>query len=168
MRTARYLYQAAMASSLALAAPYLLVRRGSHYLETLPGRLGFAAGNGGRDPVRGGLWIHAVSVGEVGVAATLAAALPQSLPLVVTTVTPTGQKRAREVFGADGRRTAVAYLPFDLGFAVGPFYRRTRPSSSGRGAGRGVSNLRLPVTRMRSGGAPERVSRRRSSSLWTP
>ncbi len=127
MRLARYLYQAAMASSLAAAAPFLLVRRGSHYLETLPGRLGLR-GAAIEEPPAGALWIHAVSVGEVAVAATLARALPESLPLTVTTVTPTGQKRAREVF-ADPDRGTVAYLPFDLGFAVESFFRRFAPAA---------------------------------------
>jgi 3-deoxy-D-manno-octulosonic-acid transferase len=127
MRLAWYLYQAAMASSLALAAPYLLVRRGSHYLETLPGRLGLRHG----PELRGALWIHAVSVGEVGVAATLARALPEPLPLLVTTVTPTGQERAREIFAdaGAGRPAAVAYLPFDLSIVVGPFLRRYAPAA---------------------------------------
>lgn len=82
----------------------------------------------------GALWLHAVSVGEVGVAATLAQALPPDLPLLVTTVTPTGQERARAVFleKASGRtpgRTGVAYLPFDLGFAVQRFFRRHQPGA---------------------------------------
>ena len=63
------LYQLVTGAALLLAGPFLLARRGSHYLPTLPGRLG-------RDPglpgPRGALWLHAVSVGEVGVAATLA------------------------------------------------------------------------------------------------
>jgi 3-deoxy-D-manno-octulosonic-acid transferase len=63
-------------------------------------------------------------VGEVGVAATLARALPATLPLVVTTVTPTGQARARSAFAG---RAAVAYLPFELGFAVRRFFARFAP-----------------------------------------
>jgi 3-deoxy-D-manno-octulosonic-acid transferase len=58
------------------------------------------------------------------VAATLARALPAGLPLLVTTVTPTGQERAR---AALGRRARIAYLPFDLGFAVHRFFRRHEP-----------------------------------------
>jgi 3-deoxy-D-manno-octulosonic-acid transferase len=135
-----WLYQATMAASLLGVAPYLLVRRGRHYLDTLPGRLGMAK-PGREDPVRkggilptGGLWIHAVSVGEVGVAATLVRALPQELPLVVTTVTPTGQERARASFlkakgGNTAAERAVAYLPFDLGFAVDRFFDRFSPSA---------------------------------------
>jgi 3-deoxy-D-manno-octulosonic-acid transferase len=70
------------------------------------------------------LWIHAVSVGEVAVAATFAAALPPSCPLVVTTVTPTGQARARAAFRD---RAVVTYLPFDLGGPVRRFLDATAP-----------------------------------------
>lgn len=119
------LYQAAIGALMVLAGPFLLVRRGKHYLPTLSGRLGRAA------PVpasRGRLWFHAVSVGEVGVAATVARALPPEIPLLVTTVTPTGQARARALFGAGSPRPAVvAYLPFDLGFAVHRFFNRFHP-----------------------------------------
>lgn len=121
---ARGLYQTAMGLALLAAGPLLLARRGRHYLETLPGRLGRDSVNEPAAP--GGLWLHAVSVGEVAVAATLARALPPELPLVVTTVTPTGQARAREAFAG---RAAVAYLPFDLGFAVQRFFDRFRPGA---------------------------------------
>ncbi|MEE8526491.1 MAG: 3-deoxy-D-manno-octulosonic acid transferase, partial [Thermoanaerobaculia bacterium] len=107
-----------------LSAPFLLVRRGRHYLQTFPGRMGL----GRRPDCRGALWIHAVSVGEVGVAATLARALPATIPLLITTVTPTGQARAREIFGDLDRQATVAYLPFDLGFTVGPFFRHFAPA----------------------------------------
>ena len=117
------LYQLAAGAALVVAGPFLLIRRGRHYWPTLPGRLGRAAGPAG---ARGALWLHAVSVGEVGVAATLARALPQEVPLLVTTVTPTGQERARSAFAG---RAEVAYLPFDLGFAVQRFYRRHAPSA---------------------------------------
>jgi len=121
------LYQFLMAAALLLAAPVLLLRRGGHYLPTLRGRLGFdRREDPSRDVRRDGLWIHAVSVGEVGVAATLARHLPEEQPAVVTTVTPTGQERARAAFR---NRSSVAYLPFDLGFAVGRFFRRFRPGS---------------------------------------
>lgn len=105
---------------LLLAAPVLFLRRGSHYLPTLRGRLG---GHEGR-VVREALWIHAVSVGEVAVAATLIRALPKDVPVLVTTVTPTGQAQAKKRFH---QRAAVAYLPFDLGFAVRRFFRRFQP-----------------------------------------
>lgn len=114
------LYQAGVALALVLAGPFLLARRGRHYLETLPGRLGRYRGT----PTPGPLWLHAVSVGEVGVALTLARAIPADLPLLVTTVTPTGQERAKVSLG---RRAAVAYLPFELGFVVRRFFSRFTP-----------------------------------------
>lgn len=117
------LYQTAMASALLLAAPYLLARRGRHYLTTFPGRLGRFRGS----CQEGALWLHAVSVGEVGVAKTLARALPESLPLLVTTVTPTGQGQARAAFKTP--RSTVTYLPFDLRFAVERFFNRFRPAA---------------------------------------
>jgi len=115
------LYQLATGAALVVAGPFLLARRGGHYLPTLSGRLGRAEGPAA---LPGALWIHAVSVGEVGVAATLAKALPPEVPLLVTTVTPTGQERARAAFAG---RAEVAYLPFDLGFAVRRFFRRHQP-----------------------------------------
>ncbi|HET9212351.1 MAG TPA: glycosyltransferase N-terminal domain-containing protein [Thermoanaerobaculia bacterium] len=114
-------YQLAAGAVLLAAGPFLLARRGSHYLPTLSGRLGRAEGPA---PAGGALWIHAVSVGEVGVAAALARALPPETPLLVTTITPTGQEQARKAFAG---RAAVAYLPFDLGFAVRRFFRRHQP-----------------------------------------
>lgn len=114
------LYQLLLVVAYVLAAPWLLLRRGRHYLATLPGRLG-----GHKGPVaRRALWIHAVSVGEVSVAATLVRALPRETPLLITTVTPTGQSRARAAFH---QRGSVTYLPLELGFAVRRFFRRFAP-----------------------------------------
>lgn len=109
-----FVYQVAMVTTLLLAGPFLLLRRGRHYLTTLAGRMTRAPLGA---PTPGALWVHAVSVGEVAVAATLLDALAPRGPLVVTTVTPTGQARARSLFGQRGR---VTYLPFDLG---GPVHR---------------------------------------------
>ncbi|MFN7942004.1 MAG: 3-deoxy-D-manno-octulosonic acid transferase [Thermoanaerobaculia bacterium] len=114
------LYQIAFGLALALAGPWLVLARGKHYLPTLAGRLG----RGSATSPAGALWLHAVSVGEVGVAATLAGALPADAPLLVTTITPTGQDRARRLLA---RRGAVDYLPFDLGFALARFFRRHDP-----------------------------------------
>jgi 3-deoxy-D-manno-octulosonic-acid transferase len=115
------LYQAAVALALVLGGPLLLLARGRHYLASLPGRLTLQLpATDGRRP----LWVHAVSVGEVGVAATLVRALPPDLPVLVTTITPTGQARARAIFAG---RATVAYLPFELGFAVRRFLGRFEP-----------------------------------------
>lgn len=115
-----FLYQIATALGLVIAGPFLLLSRGSHYLQSLPHRFGRYSGEVPQHP----LWIHAVSVGEVGVAHTLARGLPEDLPLLVTTVTPTGQARARSLFR---NRAATAYLPFDLAPLVEQFLRRFSP-----------------------------------------
>jgi 3-deoxy-D-manno-octulosonic-acid transferase len=118
-------YQLATGLALVTAGPVLIARRGRHYLPTIKGRLGRYAPVV-EEEAGAALWLHAVSVGEVGVAATLARALPAELPLVVTTVTPTGQERAQVALGARG---PVAYLPFELGFAVRRFFDRFRPGA---------------------------------------
>jgi 3-deoxy-D-manno-octulosonic-acid transferase len=119
-----WLYQLLVALALALAGPFFLAVRGRHYLPTLGGRLGLALPP---SPGPRPLWIHAVSVGEAAVAATLARALPAG-PLVVTTITPTGQERARAAF-AERPATAVGYLPFDLGPPLARFLRRLEPTA---------------------------------------
>ena len=121
-----FLYQLAMAAGLSVAAPVLLARRGRHYLDTLPARLGRLPEARGARP----LWLHAASVGETAVAATLAPALPADLDLLVTTVTPTGQAAAKKLFmplAAGGRSVVVTYLPFDLGPLVSRFLDRYSP-----------------------------------------
>jgi 3-deoxy-D-manno-octulosonic-acid transferase len=116
------LYQLALSAAVLLGGPLLLWKRGRHYLDSLP-RLGRYPGEPPAESRRP-LWIHAVSVGEVGVAATVIAALPAQVPLLVTTITPTGQARARALFAG---RADVAYLPLDLGFPVRQFFRRFAP-----------------------------------------
>jgi len=73
------------------------------------------------------IWVHAVSVGEVQVAAALVFALrdryPQ-VPVLVTTFTPTGAARARALFSGSAE---VRFLPFDLPGSVRRFLDRTRP-----------------------------------------
>lgn len=121
-----FLYQLAMAAGLGVAAPVLLVRRGRHYMETLPARLGRLPEARGARP----LWLHAASVGETGVAATFARALPADLDLLVTTVTPTGQAAAKKLFlplASERRSVVVTYLPFDLAPLVSRFLDRYAP-----------------------------------------
>ncbi len=123
-----WLYQAGLALALTLAGPWLLLARGRHYLPTLAGRFGRSPGAppaGGRRP----LWIHAVSVGEANLAAALLRELPAGLPVLLTTITPTGQARARAAVAPFGERAAAAYLPFDLGFAVRRFFARHDPTA---------------------------------------
>ncbi len=64
------------------------------------------------------IWVHAVSVGEVTVAAPIIASLRKQLPdagIVLSTTTETGQEMARRIVkGAD----AFIYYPLDIRFAV--------------------------------------------------
>lgn len=73
------------------------------------------------------IWIHAVSVGEVmAMRRFITAWLERDSEshLVLTTVTPTGQKIAREMEGA---RVSVLYFPFDLSWACRGFFESLRP-----------------------------------------
>src|SRR5688572_5263596 len=70
------------------------------------------------------IWVHAVSVGEVQAAAVLVRTLFDrypGIPLVVTTLTPTGDERARALLGD---RANVRYLPLDLPGSVHRFFER--------------------------------------------
>ena len=115
-------YQLGLALLLLVAGPVLLLARGAHYLGTLRGRLARELPAGPREA----LWLHAVSVGEVAVAAVIADALPPGIPLLLTTITPTGHQRARALLGG---RAGVAYLPLDLGPTVERFLARLQPAA---------------------------------------
>ncbi|HZI20557.1 MAG TPA: 3-deoxy-D-manno-octulosonic acid transferase [Pyrinomonadaceae bacterium] len=76
------------------------------------------------------LWLHCVSVGETQAARPLVKALLEKFPthaLVVSTTTQTGQRVAREAFGA--RAALVCYFPFDWAWAVRRALRRVNPSA---------------------------------------
>ena len=73
------------------------------------------------------IWVHAVSVGEVQAAASLVRELRrryESMPLIVTTATPTGAQRVKALFGDQVQH---AYLPYDLPGAVRRFLDRIQP-----------------------------------------
>jgi 3-deoxy-D-manno-octulosonic-acid transferase len=76
---------------------------------------------------RPGIWIHAVSVGEVTAASSLIQALrsryPQ-YPVVVTTATPTGAQRVRDLFGDD---VLHSYAAYDMPGSVRRFFARMQP-----------------------------------------
>ena len=75
----------------------------------------------------GGLWVHAVSVGEVqAILPLIRQVLAQNpaLPITVTTTTPTGSARVREQLDD---QVFHVYLPYDLPPALTGFIRRVRP-----------------------------------------
>jgi 3-deoxy-D-manno-octulosonic-acid transferase len=82
-----------------------------------------------RDARPAEVWIHAVSVGEVEIAATLAASLrdrASDLTLLVTATTPAGVALLPVRFGND---PAISYRPspFDIGPSVSRFFEAVRP-----------------------------------------
>jgi 3-deoxy-D-manno-octulosonic-acid transferase len=120
----RFLYLLSVYLAAPLVSALLLWRglRDRSYRQDFRERFGFGAT---RPPQ--GVWLHAVSVGEVQACAPLVRALAErhpDLPLTVTTFTPTGAQRARTLFGS---RAQVRYVPFDLPGAVRRFFARVQP-----------------------------------------
>ena len=120
----RFLYLLAVYLAAPVVSALLLWRglRDRSYWRNFGERFGFGA------RLRpDGVWLHAVSVGEVQACAALVSALSRrypALPLTVTTFTPTGSARARALFG---NLAQVRYVPYDLPGAVRRFLRRVQP-----------------------------------------
>jgi len=112
-----------------LILPLVLVRllwrasRAPAYRHRIAERFGFF-----KSPAHtGGLWVHAVSVGESIAAAPLInyfLAQHPHLPVVVTTMTPTGSERVQAMFGD---RVFHVYAPYDLPDAIARFLNRIQP-----------------------------------------
>jgi 3-deoxy-D-manno-octulosonic-acid transferase len=124
-----FFYNVALVAALAAGAPWWLWRMATtqKYREGIRERLGRVRvgvkENEDRRPV---LWLHAVSVGEVLAVSRLVGELDRRFPghrVLVSTTTRTGQKLARERFGA-GR---VFYCPLDLPWAVRAYLNAFRP-----------------------------------------
>ena len=76
---------------------------------------------------QGGIWLHAVSVGESIAAAPLVKALQAQypdLPITVTCMTPTGSECIQSMFGDSVQH---CYLPYDLPLASKRFFQRLQP-----------------------------------------
>ncbi|MGH9797794.1 MAG: 3-deoxy-D-manno-octulosonic acid transferase, partial [Candidatus Polarisedimenticolia bacterium] len=125
------LYGALVLLGWILLLPYqfvsALVRGGPR--ARLRERLGM--GSGGATVAPGGLWIHAVSVGEVRLALLLLGAVRErhpGLPVTVTTGTPTGRALAERAVPAGRPPDLVAFLPIDRRGPMGRFLERVRPA----------------------------------------
>ncbi|WP_027858072.1 lipid IV(A) 3-deoxy-D-manno-octulosonic acid transferase [Marinobacterium jannaschii] len=120
----RWLYSCAwyLALPLVLVRLYLRSRKAPAYAERVSERFGLAPKISGQP-----LWIHAVSVGETVAIAPLVELLLKrhpELPVLVTTMTPTGAERVRSIFGD---RVLHCYCPYDHPWLVSLFLRRTDP-----------------------------------------
>jgi 3-deoxy-D-manno-octulosonic-acid transferase len=121
----RRIYTLLLFLAMPLVLLHLLLRglRNPAYLKRWSERFGFFQA----PPDRNGIVIHAVSVGEVNAASALVRSLARAYPdrpLCVTTFTPTGSDRVRDLFGEE---VFHVYAPFDTPGAVKRFYSRVQP-----------------------------------------
>lgn len=121
----RYLYTLLLHLALALIALRLALRarKAPAYARRVRERFSF-----GLPAMRpGGIWVHAVSVGESIAAAPMIRALQAhypDLPITVTCMTPTGSERIQALFGDSVQH---CYLPYDLPWAASRFLQRVQP-----------------------------------------
>jgi 3-deoxy-D-manno-octulosonic-acid transferase len=123
------LYSALLAVGLVLTSPYWVVQmlRLGKYRAGLAERFGRVPERIRTGDPRPAVWIHAVSVGEVLAISGLVAALRRAMPdyrIVISTTTYTGQKVARDRFGAEN----VFYFPLDFAFCIRPYVKALRPA----------------------------------------
>ncbi len=80
-------------------------------------------------PPPGCIWLHAASMGEVVAAVPLIREIQKrrsQTPIFFTTMTRTGQQRAKDLFGD---AVYVAFMPFDTFWAIAFLYRRICPTA---------------------------------------
>src|SRR5438067_8085993 len=123
-----FLYYLALFAAVILSSPWWLLRmaRAGKYRTGLRERLGRVPARIRAGDKRGGIWIHAISVGEVLAVAKLVEELRREYPrlsLVISTTTAAGQKLARERCGEEN----VFFFPLDLGFAIKPYLQALQP-----------------------------------------
>lgn len=121
-------YSFLLSLGLVLLTPYFLFQALAHrkYVDGLRERLGFLPSIN-TQPV---IWLHCVSVGETQAARPLVERIRKELPhhaLVVSTVTLTGQKLARDLFRTQAAR--VIYFPFDWRWTVRRALKAIRPAA---------------------------------------
>ena len=78
-------------------------------------------------PAPGGIWLHAVSVGEVQAVEPLVQHLlgeHPELPVTITTTTPTGSDRVAALFGES---VFHVYCPYDIPLFINNFLQRVQP-----------------------------------------
>lgn len=98
-------------------------RKAPAYRKRWAERYGFCRGKVAPD----GIMLHSVSVGETLAAIPLVRALRHrypTIPITVTTMTPTGSERVQSAFG---KNVHHVYLPYDLPCAMHRFLDTVRP-----------------------------------------
>lgn len=112
-----------------ISLPLVLLRlywrslKNPQYRRRIPERFGRLS----LPALKGSLWLHTVSVGETQAAEPLVRRLQEqfpNLPIVLTTTTPTGSDRVKQLFGDS---VIHAYFPYDLPFAINGFLKTLQP-----------------------------------------
>jgi 3-deoxy-D-manno-octulosonic-acid transferase len=121
-------YSFLLSLGLVVLIPHFLFQALAHgkYIAGLRQRLG-SVPPVNEKPV---IWLHCVSVGETQAARPLAQRLKQEFPqhaLVISTITLTGQKLARDVFR--NQAASVFYFPFDWRWSVRRALKTINPAT---------------------------------------
>lgn len=112
-----------------LALPFIFIRlwwkgrKSPDYRKRCWERLGFVKPL----PVKGAIWVHAVSLGEMVVAKPLIKAIEKrypNTPIVITNMTATGAAMAAQLQSENIYRF---YVPYDLPDVINRFIRRVQP-----------------------------------------
>lgn len=121
------LYNVALWAAAPIVGPWYLARgvRAGKYWPVLRQRLGLGAS---ARPAPGAVWLHAVSVGEVKLARTLALAMRRQFQvgIVLSSTTLTGLALARQAHAA-GEVDGVVVAPLDFRGAVRRVFEELRP-----------------------------------------
>lgn len=112
-----------------LLTPFLILRlayksiRAPLYRKRIAERFGFFR----FCQKQGGIWIHAVSVGETVAAIPIVHYLQQNYPeltITFTTMTPMGSQRVKQAFGD---KVFHVYIPYDMPWALNRFFSKITP-----------------------------------------
>ncbi len=116
------LYNILSVVALIFYLPFLILKRGpGSKLSFIKERLGMSR------YTRADIWLHAVSVGEVIAAIPLLKSIKREFPqmkIVLSTITYTGQKVARQKFSEADR---IMYMPWDTSFIVNNIVKSILP-----------------------------------------
>lgn len=123
-----FVYSLLLTFGVLVLIPHFLLQALTHgkYVAGLTQRLGSIPPLTGK-PV---IWLHCVSVGETQAARPLVQRIKQQFPqhaLVVSTITATGQKLARDVFQKQAE--SVFYFPFDWRWTARRALKRINPAA---------------------------------------